>query len=164
MMPHPHIKAIEKMSASSLIGIVEESKLTYVRDNLDIHLHESQLKLLKQIKKHEKPHHKRIRIKQYEKAEKTDLFKLHEKLYLKSYKKLAKKDLIVIDEMPENGLPYDCSLTDKGIEVLDMISKLELEWEEVVGINEGDREILKKLALNSFGISYDHKKKLDFIF
>ena len=163
-MAHPHIKAIENMDASSWIGIIEESKLTYVRDNLDIHLHESQVKLLKQVKKHEKPHHKRIRIRQYEKAEKTDLFKLHEELYLKSYKKLAKKGLIEIDEEPENGLPYDCSLTDKGVETLDEISRLESEWEDVIGITDADSDVLKQLALNSFEISYNHKKKLDFIF
>ncbi len=163
-MAHPHFKAIENMETSSFISIIEESKLTYVRDNLDIHLHESQVKLLKRVKKHEKPHHKRIRIKQYEKAEKTDLFKLHEELYLKSYKKLAKKGLIEIDESPENGLPYDCSLTEKGIEVLEEIARLESEWEEVVGVGDEDKEILKKLALNSFEISYNHKKKLDFIF
>ena len=163
-MAHPHIKAIENMDASSWIGIIEESKLTYVRDNLDIHLHESQVKLLKQVKKHEKPHHKRIRIRQYEKAEKTDLFKLHEELYLKSYKKLAKKGLIEIDEEPENGLPYDCSLTDRGVETLDEISRLESEWEDVIGITDADSDVLKQLALNSFEISYNHKKKLDFIF
>lgn len=163
-MAHPHKKVIANMPAASLIGIIEESKLTYVRDNLDIHLHESQVKLLKQVKKHEKPHHKRIRVKQYQKAEKSDLFKLHEKLYLKSYKKLAKKGLIEIDEEPKNGLPYDCSLTDGGIKVLDDISRLESEWESVVGISDDDKEILKKLALNSFEISYNHKKKLDFIF
>lgn len=163
-MAHPHFKAIENMPASSFIGIIEESKLTYVRDNLDIHLHESQVKLLKQVKKHEKPHHKRIRIKQYEKAEKTDLFKLHEELYLKSYSKLAKKGLIAIDESPDNGLPYDCSLTERGIEILDEIARLESEWENVVGISEDDCEVLRKLALNSFEISYNHKKKLDFIF
>lgn len=163
-MAHPHIKAIENMDAASWIGIIDESKTTYVRDNLDIHLHESQLKLLKQVKKHEKPHHKKIRIKQYEKAEKTDLFKLHEELYLKSYRKLAKKGLIEIDEEPENGLPYDCSLTDKGTETLEEISRLESEWEDFIGINDADRDALKRLALNSFEISYNHKKKLDFIF
>lgn len=163
-MAHPHVKAIENMNAASFIGIIEESKLTYVRDNLDLHLHESQVKLLKRVKKHEKPHHKRIRIKQYEKAEKTDLFKLHEGLYLKSYQKLAKKGLIEIDESPENGLPYDCSLTSKGVEVLDEISRLEKEWESVVGITDEDSEVLKNIALNSFEISYNHKKKLDFIF
>ena len=46
-MVHPHFKAISKMSASEFIGIIEESKLNYVRDNLNIHLHESQVKLLK---------------------------------------------------------------------------------------------------------------------
>lgn len=62
-MVHPHKKAIENMSASDLIGVIEESKMTYVRENLSIFLHESQIKLLKQVKKHDKPHHKKIRIK-----------------------------------------------------------------------------------------------------
>ena len=163
-MAHPHKNAIADMPASSLVGIIEESKSTYVRENLSIHLHESQVNLLKQVKKHEKPHHKKIRIRQYQKAEKTDLFLLHEGLYLKSYKKLAKKGLIEIDEEPENGLPYDCALTSKGKDILDEISMLEIEWEGVVGISDEDREILKNLALNSFEISYRHKKKLDFIF
>ena len=163
-MPHPHVKAVSNMNPTSLISVIEESKLTYVRDNLSIHLHESQLKLLKQVRKHEKPHHKKIRIKQYEKAEKTDLFKLHEELYLKSYKKLAKKGLIAIDESPENGIPYDCSLTEKGEEILNEISDLESEWENVVKITDEDKEVLKKLALDSFEISYKHKKKLDFVF
>ena len=74
------------MDASSLIGVIEESKMTYVRENLSIPLHESQVKLLKQVKKHDKPHHKKIRIRQFEKAEKTDLFNLHLDLYLKKYK------------------------------------------------------------------------------
>ena len=43
--------------------------MTYVRENLDIHLHRSQIKLLKEVRKHEKPHHKRIRVKRYESAE-----------------------------------------------------------------------------------------------
>ena len=76
-MAHPHVKAIENMEASSLINIIEESKMTYVRENLSIFLHRSQIVLLKQVKKHEKPHHKRIRIRQYEKAEKDDLFNMH---------------------------------------------------------------------------------------
>ena len=75
------------MKASSLIGVIEESKMTYVRENLSVFLHESQIKLLKQVKKHEKPHHKRIRIKQFEKAEKDDLFNMHLGLYLNKYKK-----------------------------------------------------------------------------
>ena len=163
-MAHPHEKAIANMSASALIGVIEESKMTYVRENLSIFLHESQVKLLKQVKKHEKPHHKRIRIKQYEKAEKDDLFNLHLGLFLKKYKKLEKIGLIEIDLNPENGLAYDCSLTSKGVEVLDEIVRLESEWEETVGITDEDREVLKDLALNSFGISYNHKKKKGFIF
>ena len=163
-MPHPHKKAISDMDASSLIGIIEESKMTYVRENLSIFLHESQIKLLKRVKKHEKPHHKKVRIRGYEKAEKDDLFNMHLGLYLNKYKKLEKNGLIEIDLNPDNGLAYDCFLTSKGIEILDEISGLEKEWEETVGICEEDREVLKRLALDSFEISYKHKKKKGFIF
>ncbi len=163
-MSHPHKKAIADMEASSLIGIIEESKMTYVRENLSIFLHESQIKLLKRVKKHEKPHHKKVRIREYKKAEKDDLFNMHLGLYLNKYKKLEKNGLIEIDLNPDNGLAYDCSLTSKGIEILDEISGLEKEWEETVGICEEDREVLKRLALDSFEISYKHKKKKGFIF
>lgn len=163
-MSHPHIKAISNMNASSLISIIEESKITYVRENLDIHLHASQIKLLKQVEKHEKPHHKSIRVKRYEEANKSDLFNLHLDLYLKRYEKLAKKGLIEIDLSPENGLPYDCSLTDKGIETLEKIASLEKDWEKTVHIDDNDLEILRRLAIDSFGISYKHKKSQEFIF
>ncbi len=163
-MAHPHRNAVANMPASSLVGIIEESKMTYVRENLSIFLHESQIKLLKQVKKHEKPHHKRIRIKQFEKAKKDDLFNLHLGLYLKKYQKLEKYGLIEIDLNPDNGLEYDCSLTQKGIDVLDEISSLEKEWENVVNINDGDLEVLRKIALDAFEISYKHKKKQNFIF
>ncbi len=163
-MAHPHKNAIANMPASALVGVIEESKMTYVRENLSIFLHESQIKLLKQVKKHEKPHHKKIRVKQFEKAKKDDLFNLHLGLYLKKYEKLAKIGLIEIDRQPNNGLEYDCVLTSKGIEILDEISKLESDWEDVVGINDDDKEVLKELALNSFEISYNHKKKQGFIF
>lgn len=163
-MAHPHKDAIAKMDASALIGIIEESKMTYVRENLSIHLHESQVKLLKQVKKHEKPHHKKIRVKQFEKAKKDDLFNLHLGLYLKKYEKLAKIGLIEVDKQPNNGLEYDCTLTPKGIEILDEIINLEHKWEDIVGISDSDREVLKTLALNSFEISYNHKKKQGFIF
>lgn len=136
----------------------------YVRDNLSIFLHESQIKLLKQVKKHEKPHHKKIRIKQFEKAKRDDLFNLHLGLYLKKYEKLAKIGLIEVDKQPNNGLEYDGTLTLKGIEILDEISALESEWERVVGVSEFDLGVLKNLALNSFEISYKHMKKPGFIF
>ena len=116
------------------------------------------------MKKHEKPHHKKIRIKQFEKAKKDDLFNLHLGMYLKRYQKLEKQGLIEINLQPENGLEYDCKLTSKGIETLDEIANLESEWEEIVGITEQDIEVLKNLALNSFEISYNHKKNKGFIF
>ena len=152
------------MPASSLIGIIEESKMTYVRENLSIFLHENQIKLLKQVKKHEKPHHKRIRVKQFEKAKKDNLFNMHLGLYLKKYQKLEKIGLIEIDLNPDNGLEYDCTLTSEGKKILDEISALEKEWEGVVNINDEDLEVLRKLALDSFEISYRHKKKKGFIF
>ena len=163
-MAHPHKKAIADMNPASLIAIIEESKMTYVRENLSIFLHRSQIVLLKRVKKHEKPHHKKVRIREYEKAEKDDLFNMHLGLYLNKYKKLEKNGLIKIDLNPDNGLAYDCSLTSKGIEILDEIARLENKWEEIVGISEEDREVLKKLALDSFEISYQHKKKKGFIF
>ncbi|MBR6928203.1 MAG: hypothetical protein IKH62_04145 [Methanobrevibacter sp.] len=163
-MAHPHKDAIAKMPASALIGVIEESKMTYVRENLSIFLHESQIKLLKQVKKHEKPHHKKIRVKQFEKAKKDDLFNLHLGLYLKKYEKLAKLGLVEVDKQPNNGLEYDCTLTSEGIKILDEISDLESEWEGIVGITDTDAEVLKEIALNSFEISYRHKKKKGFIF
>ena len=163
-MPHPHTDAIANMPASALIGIIEESKMTYVRENLSIFLHESHIKLLKQVKKHDKPHHKKIRVKQFEKAKKDDLFNMHLGLYLKKYQKLEKLGLIEIDLHPNNGLEYDCHLTEKGLEVLDEISSLESEWESVVGIGDEDMDVLKRMALDSFEISYKHKKNREFIF
>ena len=163
-MAHPHNKTIMNMNASSLISIIEDSKITYVRENLDIHLHRSQIKLLKDVRKHEKPHHKNLRVKRYETAEKNDHFNLHLDLYLKRYEKLAKKGLIEIDENPENGLPYDCLLTEKGIETLEKIDAFESEWEKIVHIEDGDLEVLRRIAIDSFGISYKHKKNQNFIF
>ena len=163
-MAHPHKDAIAKMPASALVGVIEESKMTYVRENLSMFLHESQIKLLKQVKKHEKPHHKKTRIKQFEKAKKDDLFNLHLGLYLRKYEKLAKLGLVEVDKQPNNGLEYDCTLTSEGIKILDEISDLESKWEDIVGITDSDAEVLKEIALNSFEISYRHKKKKGFIF
>ncbi len=163
-MAHPHKNAIANMSSSALIGIIEESKMTYVRENLSVFLHASQIKLLKQVKKHDKPHHKKIRVKQFEKAKKDDLFNVHLGLYLKKYQKLEKLGLIEIDLQPDNGLEYDCHLTSKGLEILGEIADLENEWETIVGITDEDSDVLKKLALDSFEISYNHKKNREFIF
>ena len=100
----------------------------------------------------------------FEKAKKDDLFNMHLGLYLKKYQKLEKIGLIEIDLHPDNGLEYDCTLTSKGKDVLNEISALEKEWESVVNINDEDLEVLRKLALDSFEISYRHKKKKGFIF
>ena len=89
---------------------------------------------------------------------------MHLALYLKKYEKLAKIGLIEIDKNPDNGLAYDCTLTQKGLDVLDEIDSLENEWESVVNINDDDFEVLKKLAIDSFEISYKHKKRRGFIF
>ena len=164
IMAHPHKNVISNMNPAQLVGIVEESKMTYVCENLSIHLHQSQIKLLKQVKKHEKPHHKKIRTKQYLKAEKTKLFNLHLDLYLKKYQKLESKGLIEIVLEPENGLAYDCSLTSDGVAILSEIDDLEKEWERKINITADESEVLKRLALDSFEISYNHKKKMDFIF
>ena len=52
-MAHPHVGAISSMEdASKLIDIISESKINYVRSNLSIHLHESQIKLMKNVDKH----------------------------------------------------------------------------------------------------------------
>lgn len=163
-MAHPHKKAIENMDAASLISIIEESKTIYVRNNLSIFLHRNQIVLLKEVKKHQKPHHKRIRIREYEKAEKDDWFNLHLALFLKKYEKLEKIGLIDIDKNPESGLAYECTLTDKGIEVLDEIDGLERQWEDIVNINDDDMVVLRKIALDSFEISYDYKKEKGFMF
>lgn len=163
-MVHPHENVISEMDAPALIRIIEESKNTYVRENLSIHLHESQVKLLRSVKKHTKPHHKKIRIEAYKNAEKNDLFNLHLDLYLKKYKKLEEKGLIKLDLEPDNGLPYDFSLTNRGQEVLTEICYIEHDWAENIGIKDDDVEILRKLALDSFEISYNHKKEQGFIF
>lgn len=163
-MVHPHKEAIANMRSSDLISMIEESKMIYVKENLSIHLHEGQIKLLKQVRKHQKPRHKKSRIRKFEKANKDDLFNMHLKLYLKKYQKLAKKGLIEIDEAPENGLAYDCILTDYGFEILDEIALLESDWEDVVKINEGNLDVLKKFALNAHEITYNYKKNREFIF
>lgn len=167
---HPHINAINNLDdIGSLIDIIEKSKNSYVKDNLSIHLHDRQLTLLRDIKKHNKPHHKKIRISKYKKLMENpetqpEHYELHKKLFLKHYQKLESKGLITLDTHPENGLPYDMEFTQKGLDILDEISKLEKEWEEKILENVDDKEELLKLlrivAVNSLDISYEIQKKL----
>ena len=44
------------------------------------------------------------------------------------------------------------------------IDDLESEWEKVVHIDDADLDHFRRLALDSFQISYNHKKNQDFIF
>lgn len=155
-----------------MISLIDESKTIYVSKRLPLHLHASQIKLLKEAKKHSKPHHKRVRIKQYQKLlnnpdQLDELFEIHKKLFIKSYQKLENKNLIKIDTDCKN-LPYDVILTEKGEEILKQINELENEWEEIVlnGVKdkEGLLELLKQVANNALTINYKHKKERKFVF
>lgn len=159
-MPHPHVKAISQMGdASKLVDIISESKSCYVRDNLSIHLHESQIKLIKNIVKHSKPHHRKVRVRQYAKINDDKHFELHLKLYLKKYKKLERLGLAEILDVDD--LPYDVVLTDKGLEILSEIESLENEWAGKVSC---DIDALREMALNSFVYSYRFKKNQKYQF
>lgn len=160
-MVHPHVDVISSMKdASKLIDIISESKISYVRSNLSIHLHESQIKLLKRVDKHSKKHHRKARVRHYAKISDDDThFKLHAKLYLKKYEKLALKNLVEILETDD--LPYDVILTDYGEEILSEIKILEKEWAEIADCNI---EELRKIALNTFEISYNFKKNQKYQF
>ena len=159
-MAHPHVKTISEMEdASKLVDIIADSKSAYVRDNLSIHLHESQIKLLKNVVKHSKPHHRRIRVRQYAKINDDKHFDLHSKLYLKKYKKLERLELVEILDVDD--LPYDVVLTDKGQKIIDEIVSLEKEWADKVGCNI---DVLREMALNSFEYSYKFKKKQKYQF
>ena len=160
-MPHPHVNVISDMEdVSKLIDIIYESKISYVRSNLSIHLHESQIKLLKNVHKHSKKHHRNVRVRQYAKISEDDNhFKMHSKLFLKSYEKLARKNLVEILDVDD--LSYDVVLTEYGEEILSEIKKLESEWAEIADCN---LEELRKVALNTFEIKYKFKKNQKFQF
>jgi hypothetical protein len=159
-MAHPHVKTISEMeNAAKLVDIISDSKSAYVRDNLSIHLHESQIKLLKNVVKHSKPHHRKVRVRQYAKINDDKHFDLHSKLYLKKYKKLERLGLVEILDVDD--LPYDVVLTDKGLEIIDEIESLEKEWADKVGCNI---DVLREMALNSFEYSYKFKKKQKYQF
>lgn len=165
---HPHNKVINNMEEiNTLISLIESSKMAYLKANLSTHLHESEIKLFKQIIKHDKKHHKNIRIKQYQKLmenpdEIPKLYKVHQELYLKRYKKLERKGIIEVIEEPENGLPYDFIITQKGQDLIKEIKEKELAWEEDVCQNLEDKEellkLLKQIAIPALKISYDLKK------
>lgn len=154
-MAHPHVDVISSMEdASKLIDIIYESKISYVRSNLSIHLHESQIKLLKNVAKHTKKHHRKVRVRQFAKISDDDAhFKLHSTLYLKRYEKLARKGLVEILDVDD--LPYDVVLTEYGSQILSEMGDLEAKWVEIADCDIGE---LRKIALNTFDISYKFKK------
>ena len=160
-MAHPHIDVISSMEdVSKLIDIIHESKISYVRSNLSIHLHESQIKLLKNVAKHSKKHHRKLRVMQFAKISDDDKhFRLHSELFLKSYEKLARKNLVEILDVDD--LPYDVVLTDYGREILAEINSLEDKWAEIA---DCDIEELRKIALNTFDITYKFKKSQKYQF
>ena len=160
-MAHPHVDVISSMEdASKLIDIIHESKISYVRSNLSIHLHESQIKLLKNVAKHSKKHHRKVRVRQFAKISDDDKhFKLHSRLFLKRYEKLAKKDLVEILDVDD--LPYDVVLTDYGKEILSEIKDLENKWAEIA---DCDIDELRMIALNTFDITYKFKKSQKYQF
>lgn len=169
---HPHKNVIESIDeAYPLISIIAESKTSYLKQNLSLHLHASQIKLLKEAKKHSKPHHRKVRIAQYknlvENDKIDDLFKLHENLYIKNYEKLAKKGLVEVNTDIED-LPYDVILTEKGKEILEEIDTLEAKWQgEVLKDIEDKEELvkqLKQIAQIASPISYKLKKQQKFVF
>lgn len=169
---HPHKNVIDNYeNIYPMVSLIDESKTTYVRDNLPIHLHASQVKLLKEANKHSKPHHKALRINKYKNlkdSEKTDkLFELHVKLYIKKYQKLEAKELVTVDTQSED-LPFDVELTEKGKDILKQITELEAQWEEVVldGVEDKEKllELVKQVANNALPINYKHKKQQKFVF
>lgn len=170
---HPHIKVINNMKdISPLIALIEDSKLTYIKENISQHLHSSQIKLLKEANKHSKPHHKKVRIAQYKKLLETpeqmdNLFELHKNLFIKKYQKLENKGLVEVDTECEE-LPYDVKLTQKGIDLLDEIKDLESQWQDIVlkDVEDCDKllETLKQVTQNALPINYNHKKQQKFVF
>jgi DNA-binding MarR family transcriptional regulator len=166
---HPHNNVINNLEEiNTLISLLETSKMAYLKANLSIHLHESEIKLFKQVIKHDKKHHINLRIKRYQKLMENpdqipELYELHLKLFLKRYKKLEKKGIIEVIEEPDNGLPYDFVITDKGQELIQEIKEKELAWEEEISEELEDKEellkLLKQIAIPAMQISYSLKKQ-----
>ncbi|WP_323735735.1 hypothetical protein PXD04_07535 [Methanosphaera sp. ISO3-F5] len=169
---HPHKNVIDNYeNIYPMVTLIDQSKTTYVRENLPIHLHASQIKLLKEANKHQKPHHKAVRINQYKKLKESGkedkLFELHTELYIKKYEKLENKGLLTVNTDTDE-LPFDAILTEKGEEILNQINELEAQWEEVVleGVEDKEKllEQIKIVANNALPINYNHKKQQKFVF
>ena len=167
---HKHIEIIKsRKECHNLISLLEDSMTTYTVDNLSIHLHPSQIKLLKRVRKYSKKHHHNLRVEKYSKIS-VDIssdkhFNVHKEKYLARYKKLEKLGLIEIDT-DSDELPFECTLTNKGINVLEEVDKLESKWEKIV-FKEADSEFLDKLkdaSINAQEITYNSRKAKKYLF
>lgn len=165
---HPHNNVINNITDfNSLISLLETSKIAYLKSNLSIHLHESELKLFRQVIKHDKPHHKKLRKNKYKKIMEnpegvSKLYEAHLELFLKRYKKLERKGLIKVIEDVED-LPYDFEITEKGLALFEEIKEKELAWETEISNDLEDKEellkLLKQIAIPAMQISYSLKKQ-----
>ena len=170
---HPHHKVIENMKdIYPMISLINDSKLNYIKENISIHLHTSQIALLKDVNKHAKPHHRKVRVAQYAKLcqnpeQMDNHYELHKKLYINKYQKLEKKGLVEVN-LECDDLPYDVTLTEKGVELLKEIISLEAQWQEIVlkDVEDSDKllESLKQVTQNALPINYNHKKQQKFVF
>lgn len=171
---HPHKTIIKNMNdISSLVSIIQNSKIAYIKKNLSIHLHSRELALLQDIQKHTKPHHKKIRIKKYQKLQENPEsipknFELHKKIFIQRYKKLEKKGIITLDLEPEVDLPYDMEFTEKGFDVLKEIKQLEKDWEDLVLKDCTNKKeltsLLQEVSLNALAMNYDIQKESKNVF
>lgn len=171
---HPHKTIIKNMNdIGSLVSLIQNSKIAYIKKNLSIHLHSHELALLHDIQKHTKPHHKRIRIRKYQKLLENpesipENFEVHRKIFIRRYKKLEKKGIITLDLEPEDDLPYDMEFTEKGLDVLKEIKQLENEWEKLVLKDCTNKKeltsLLQEVSLNALTINYGIQKESKNIF
>ena len=61
----------------------------------------------------------------------------------------------MVEILDADDLPYDVVLTEYGEEILSEIKSLENDWAEIA---DCDIDELRKIALNTFEISYKFKK------
>lgn len=170
---YPHKEAIDNLEIiSPLISIMEESKNTYVKENLSQHLHLREIQLLRKANSHSKPLHKKARIAQYKKLQENpeeinNIFELHKNIFIKKYQKLENKGLVEVNTECED-LPYDVTLTQKGLELIDEIKDLEKQWNDIImeDLEESDKllELLKEAIHKAAPINHNHKKQQKFVF
>ena len=91
-------------------------------------------------------------------------FKIPKSQVSRSFNKLEHKELIVRRKDENNKKFYKIFLTEKAIEIIDKLSKAELEWSRMIysqiASNEKDaREILKSLTINALNFTDKERNK-----